>query len=192
MSLQHLILGILKYGSMSGYDLNKTFQVSVHHFWDTDQSLIYRALYKMHDQGWVEAEVIAQEDLPAKKLYRLTDTGWAELRRWLAAPQPVPSLHEGWLGQLFFATELSLEQRRNLLVARRTEIEAILYRYEHDVPEAAAHYADLFNAANDAAFWLLTLQYGIEKMRFDLEWIERTLMQMDQLAGDSQQPGSDS
>ena len=175
MSLQHLILGVLKYQPLSGYDLNKAFQVSVQHFWDTDQSQIYRALYKMYEQGWVEIEVIEQTSAPDKKLYRLTEAGWAELRRWLALPLAFPSLHEGWLGQLFFAAELNREQIRQLLEARIAEVKAILARYENEVPPSALEYAALFDAHDEIRYWLLTLNYGIERMRFDLQWAESTL-----------------
>src|SRR5215213_5272511 len=118
MSLQHLILGILNYAPVSGYDLNKAFQVSVQHFWDTDQSQVYRALYKLNDLGWVTVDVVEQESVPDKKIYGLTEAGRAELRRWLATPEAMPSLHEGWLGQLFFAQELKAEGARKVLEAR--------------------------------------------------------------------------
>ncbi len=178
MSLQHLILGVLKYGEVSGYDLNKAFQASVQHFWATDQSQIYRALYKLHELGWVEVQVVEQESLPAKKLYRLTDTGWAELRRWLAEPQPMPSLHEGWLGQLFFAAELDADSIRGLLEARIAEIKTLLARYENEIPLGAAYYASLYDAHDEVRYWLLTLDYGIQKMRFDLQWAETALEQI--------------
>jgi PadR family transcriptional regulator, regulatory protein AphA len=188
MSLQHLILGVLKYGPLSGYDLNKAFEASVQHFWDTDQSLIYRALYKMHERGWVEVEVVTQKDLPAKKLYRLTETGRSELLHWLETPRPIPALHEGWLGQLFFSAELTPEQIRLLLETRIAEVKAILTHYENDVPAGATYYADLYQAQGDVAYWLLTLDYGIQKMRFDLQWAERALQQVAQITGENQPP----
>lgn len=184
MSLQHLILGVLKYGAVSGYDLNKAFQASVQHFWATDQSQIYRALYKLHDAGLVEVETVEQDGAPDKKLYRLTDSGWIELRRWLAAPEPTPSLHEGWLGQLFFAAELDRAQIRGLLETRIAEAKTILARYENEVPADAALYADLYGAHDEMRFWLLTLQYGIEKMRFDIQWAENALALIDQITSD--------
>jgi len=178
MSLQHLILGILKYGPMSGYDLNKAFQSSVTHFWETDQSLIYRALYKMHEAGWVEIEVVNQESLPAKKLYQLTDKGQHELLDWLRTPITMPGFHEAWLGQLFFGAELTKEEIQKLLGSRIVQLKEILARYENDVPLSAAHYADLFNAHEDMRYWLLALQYGIERMRFELNWAETTLQNL--------------
>ncbi len=180
MSLQHLILGLLKYGPMSGYDLNKAFQSSVTHFWETDQSLIYRALYKMHEAEWVETDVVNQESLPAKKLYRLTDKGQQELLDWLRTPIIMPGFHEAWLGQLFFGAELSKADIQKLLESRIAQLKEILATYENDVPPSAVHYADLFNAHDDMRYWLLALQYGIERMRFELKWAETTLQNLQQ------------
>src|SRR5688500_14961954 len=102
MSLQHLTLGLLKYHPLSGYDLHTACQASVQHFWNTEQSQIYRVLHQLAANGWVEVETIVQADLPNKKLYSLTAAGHAELQRWLATPSPLATTHEAWLGQIFF------------------------------------------------------------------------------------------
>lgn len=187
MSLQHLILGILNYAPVSGYDLNKAFQVSVQHFWDTDQSQIYRALYKLHDLGWVTQEVVEQESAPDKKLYGLTEAGRAELRRWLATPEAVPALHEGWLGQLFFAHELKADGARAVLEARIAEIQQTLARYVQEIPASAAEYAARYDAEQHVPFWLLTLDYGIQKMTFELEWAEGVLKALEVIEEASRQ-----
>lgn len=180
MSLQHLILGLLKYGGMSGYDLNKAFQSSVTHFWETDQSLIYRALYKLHDAGWVETEVVNQDGVPDKKLYRLTNSGKQEFENWLRTPITMPGFHEAWLGQLFFAAGLDKAELGRLLESRIVQLKEILARYENDVPPSAAHYADLFLAYDDMRYWFLALQYGIERMRFELKWAETALQKLNE------------
>ncbi len=178
MSLPHLVLGILKYGPMSGYDLNKAFQASVQHFWNTEQSQIYRALYKLHDAGWVAVEAVPQENVPSKKLYRLTDSGRAELHRWLAQPQPAPSLHEGWIGQLFFAAELSKAELAQLLTARIAELRGVLAVFDQTLPANAAEYARLYHAAADVPYWQLTIDYGRRKAQFDLDWAEEALTRL--------------
>jgi DNA-binding PadR family transcriptional regulator len=175
MSLQYLILGLLKYGPLSGYDLNKAFQASVQHFWNTEQSQIYRALHKLAETGWVEVETIVQADLPNKKLYRLTQAGYAELQRWLATPVPIVTVHEAWLGQIFFGAELSTDELIQVLDARITALQQVLELFTTQIPANAAAYAEAFAAPRDLPFWLLTLEYGIEKLRFDLEWAQRTV-----------------
>ncbi len=61
MSLKHAILGFLSFKPLSGYDLKKAFDKSVHHFWPANQSQIYRTLSQMTDEGLIEKEVIERE-----------------------------------------------------------------------------------------------------------------------------------
>lgn len=185
MSLQHLILGVLKYGPLSGYDLNKAFRASVEHFWNTEQSQIYRALYKMHEAGWVEIEQIIQENLPSKKVYHLTDAGREELHRWLTVPQGLPSAHEGWLGQLFFGSELNKDQIKRLLEYRIDELHRLIQHFENDIPASAEAYAEAYKASSDLPYWLLTLDYGLQRLHFDLEWAQETLASLDHLPSGS-------
>lgn len=181
MSLQHLILGVLKYGPLSGYDLNKAFQASVEHFWNTEQSQIYRALYRMHEAGWVEIEQVVQENLPSKKVYHLTEAGQKELQRWLATPLGLASIHEGWLGQLFFGVELQKDQLRRLLEKRIAELQRQIQHFEQDIPVSAAIYAEGYQAYADLPYWLLTLDYGLQKLRFDLQWAQEALANLERL-----------
>ena len=39
--LKHGILGLLNYGSMTGYEINKIFKDSLNYFWDAQTSQIY-------------------------------------------------------------------------------------------------------------------------------------------------------
>src|SRR5436190_21593498 len=99
MSLPHLLLGLLSSNPMSGYDLNKVFNTTIQHFWTTDQSQIYRTLYKLEEEGKVRVETIIQEDSPNKKVYHITDAGADELSRWLVQPLTSSTVREAWLGQ---------------------------------------------------------------------------------------------
>lgn len=182
MSLPHMILGILSYRGLSGYDLNKAFQASVQHFWNTEQSQIYRALHKLHEQGWVGIEHVAQEDAPDKKIYHLTEQGRAELHRWIVAPQPIPTLHEGWLGQLFFGAEADVQSLQHLLEERIRVMQALIENYETNVASGGARYAIEFDAADDLAYWMLTLDYGIQKARFDVQWAESAIRTLEKRA----------
>jgi DNA-binding PadR family transcriptional regulator len=182
MSLQHLILGVLKYGPLSGYDLNKAFQASVEHFWNTEQSQIYRALYKMHEAGWVEIEQVVQENMPSKKIYHLTEAGQEELQHWLATPLGLASIHEGWLGQLFFGVELPKDQLRRLLEARIARLQRQIQHFEQDIPVSATTYAESYRAHTDLPYWLLTLDYGLKKLYFDLQWTQEALAHLEHLS----------
>lgn len=95
MALAHAILAFLVDHPCSGYDLSKQFGGSVGYFWNASYQQIYRELSKLEDQGWVKAEVIAQEGRPDKKLYSITDLGQQQLAAWIAEPvEPTPTKDE--------------------------------------------------------------------------------------------------
>jgi DNA-binding PadR family transcriptional regulator len=118
MSLPHIILGLLQQQSMTGYDLkNRCFDKTIAHLWAADQAQIYRTLDKLVEQEWIVYEVKVQRDRPNRKIYSLTDAGNEELLRWLLQPQPLPSLREPLLVQLFFIqqSQFTNEQIAHLL-----------------------------------------------------------------------------
>jgi PadR family transcriptional regulator AphA len=176
MSLPHLIMGVLSYEAVSGYDLNKAFQASVQHFWNTEQSQIYRALHKLRDAGWVVIEEVAQDNAPDKKIYHLTEAGRAELQRWIGTAQPLSSLHEGWLGQLFFGAEVDTAVLEQLLADRLANLRQLITVYETEVAVGAMQYAEKYAAPEAMRFWMLTLDCGIQRARFDIRWIEETAL----------------
>ncbi|MEN6635102.1 MAG: PadR family transcriptional regulator, partial [Clostridiaceae bacterium] len=72
MSLKHGILGLLNYSPMTGYDLSKSFQNSLNHFWQAQTSQIYRELRDMEKLGWIASETVIQTDKPNKNIFSLT------------------------------------------------------------------------------------------------------------------------
>jgi len=176
MSLQHLILGLLDRRPQSGYDLNKTVQRTVQNFWSTDQSQIYRTLYKLEEKGLIRMEYIEQDDNPDKKLYHVTQAGRDELVRWITTPitQKQSPVREGWLGQLFFGDLVSNE-----------EIITVLQTYRDSVAEAVAHLEGIqrvLNAQNDASggsrnleLIMMTSDYGVFIQRSWLQWLDEAI-----------------
>ena len=53
MSLKHGLLGLLNYGNMTGYDIDRTFKDSLFLFWQAQTSQIYRELNTMEKLGWL-------------------------------------------------------------------------------------------------------------------------------------------
>ncbi len=190
MSLPHLLLGLLSARPMSGYDLNKEFDSAVQHFWSTDQSQIYRTLYKLEAEGLVKAEMIVQEDSPNKKVYRVTETGQAELVRWLSRPQPPSAPHEAWLGQLYFSHHLDNTVTTSVLETYRAgiqaELDSLLALLDTLPPREM-----WWKLPREYQFQLLTLDYGLEVQRFHAEWLDKAIEQIRQF-GDSTVDGSNS
>jgi PadR family transcriptional regulator, regulatory protein AphA len=192
MSLPHLILGLLSRAPLSGYDLNKTFQNTVQHFWTTEQSQIYRALYKMEENGWVKVETIIQEDSPNKKIYHVTEAGHRALHEWLTTPLEDEPTRENWLGQIFFGGLVADEELFSLI---RASIAALLERLaamEH-LQATFAPYLQDANLTRDARFQFITLDYGVARHRFEIQWLEDVIERIRQFPdpSDEQEPGEE-
>lgn len=174
MSLPHLLLGLLSAQPLSGYDLNKAFNTTIQHFWSTDQSQIYRTLYKLEEEGKVRVERVVQAENPNKKLYHVTEAGWLELKQWLSTPLPMAATREAWLGQLYFSHHLTNAATIEVLAAYRAEVEARLRALEalQALLPMTAAWAQV---PREYQFQLLTLDYGLDVHRFELEWLDKTI-----------------
>lgn len=177
MSLEHAMLGFLRYAPLTGYDLKKAFDVSVRHFWPADQSQIYRTLARMAERGWVEMEVIPQEERPNRKVYHITEAGREELRRWLATPLPPDDHRLPWLVQVFFSGQLDDEEILALFEREAEQLRARLARYAQ-VPRESAAYVETVGSPRETFFWMLTLEYGVTVNQAALEWIEEVIRRL--------------
>jgi DNA-binding PadR family transcriptional regulator len=174
MSLEHAILGFLRYAPFSGYDLKKLFDTSVQHFWPADQSQIYRTLARLADDGLAEVEVVEQEDRPDRKVYHITEAGREELYRWLTSPLEHEETRSAALIHVFFAAQLSDEEILAMFHQAADQMRELLDHYAQ-VPQEAQSHMKTSNTPRDWFFWMLTLESGIQMAQAQLEWIESVI-----------------
>ena len=173
MSLNHAILGFLRYGPSTGYDLKKVFDVSVRHFWPAQQSQIYQSLGKLTEERWIKCEVIPQTDRPNRKLFHITEAGRSELHRWLAEPLAEKPARAQFLIQIFFAGCLTDTEILKLLESKAAEVRSIVELFEHGEVPQPVHSVGLPN--REQFFWYLTLDFGIKNARQSLRWLESAI-----------------
>jgi DNA-binding PadR family transcriptional regulator len=142
MSLKHAILGFLSIAPLTGYELKKSFDNSVQHFWSADQSQIYRTLEQIVEAGWAEVKLVEQQARPNRKVYHITKPGRAELRRWLVAPLIHREEHDPFLIQLFFAGNLP-DAEVEALLERETPLHAHSLPLRSDSPAIQPGHATL-------------------------------------------------
>src|SRR5262249_19647956 len=83
MSLQYALLGLLNHSDMTGYDLKKMFDVSIHNFWYASVSQIYRELNALEGKGFLSSIIQPQADRPDKRIYSITEEGKAAFLDWI-------------------------------------------------------------------------------------------------------------
>ncbi|GAB1541318.1 hypothetical protein NUACC21_39890 [Scytonema sp. NUACC21] len=172
MSLAHAIMGLLKQEEMTGYDLKtRCFDRSIAHLWQADQAQIYRTLEKLEEQGWISCTVEIQHDRPNRKVYCLTEAGKSELVRWLQCPQPLPTIRDPLLIQMFFAGQLPNDAIIRLLekqlIARR---EKIAECEEIELPPLGNS-----AASRDQVLQRLVLELVLQQERTYIDWLDTAI-----------------
>ncbi len=93
-------MAALSYGESSGYDMAKTFDVTVANFWTATPQQLYRELDKMEAAGLIEARVVEQVKRPNKRLFSLTGEGRAALRDFTVRPPKPTAIRDELLVQV--------------------------------------------------------------------------------------------
>ncbi len=78
-TLAMLILKTLSRGSLHGYEIVQRIQQTSDDVLKVEEGSLYPALYRMEEQGWVEAEWGASENNRRAKYYKLTRVGRKQL-----------------------------------------------------------------------------------------------------------------
>ncbi|MDR2423013.1 MAG: PadR family transcriptional regulator [Deltaproteobacteria bacterium] len=182
MSLKHGLLGLLNYGVMSGYELNKAFNASLGFFWQGQASQIYRELAAMERSGWLTSERVVQEDKPSKKLYALTEAGKKALAEWLADPDggvaEALRVRSAFLMRVFFGGETPPVETIALIRAFRDESEKAL-RALGATSASVAEYAQTVPDENKIKYWRLVAKFGDGYYRAAVEWARKALAELE-------------
>ena len=184
MSLRHALLGLLNYGSASGYDLLHTFNTSLANVWPANQSQVYGELGRLTDAGLLQVHA---EGPRGRKEYSITEAGRAELVHWLADTEPNRVRRSESLLRVFFLANLTPTQATNYL---RQEAEAVGEKLAH--LRKMARRGD-WESDDLAVYGRLVLEYGLRLMAMHQEWSDWCIDQLEAryAAADTEHPHSD-
>ena len=171
MSLQHILLGLLVDQPGSGYDLNKRLQAEGQHFWTTDQSQIYRALYKLQADSLVDFETIIQQDSPNKKVYHITDAGRQQLKQWLNDRFEETQPAHIWLAKLYLGRDLHSNDIQQVLIDRLGTVKMFKKWAKETHKELLAH----SNGHQIHKVRQMTLEYKLSILNAEIEWLQTQL-----------------
>lgn len=158
---------------MSGYDLKRTFDSTVRHFWSADQAAIYRTLAELQDQGQVAHERIEQEARPDRKVFTITTAGLASLDSWLATSTPAAPRREPLLIKLFFARRLAPGALRALLALELENVERELGAFDAYISTMEARATSLGPAERETLVGpLITLTNGLQLGIAYRDWLQ--------------------
>ena len=178
--LKHGILGLLNYGSMTGYDIVRIFKDSLSYFWQAQTSQIYRELQTIKKNGWATDETVLQNSKPDKKIFTITESGKEELKRWLTKDSVEFELRSPLMMKVFFRGELSVEENIEYfksLVKENNDFDCKMYA----APPETEKYAGLIDDSMKAIYWKMTVEYGIMYSKMHRQWLENCIRRLEEL-----------
>jgi len=177
----YVILGLLTFREMSGYDLKQLINKSITHFyWSPAKSQIYGELRRLESHGLVTMREVPQTLRPDKRLYRITPQGTEAIMKWLEHSGVEPdSYKSALLLKVFFGHMVSLDALIGLLEERRKQVERDLNACAKKAEELRAQIEGP-GADEDLLFPLLTVQRSIVLNQTDIVWIDETLVDLRQ------------
>ncbi len=155
-----VILGLIRLGARTGYDIKQTIEVSTRFFWNASYGQIYPELRRLEEAGLVEADPDPGSGRK-RTLYSLTPAGEEALHAWLTGPGDLFDMRDEALLKLFFGDLLAPDEVRANLRRRRESWEQALELFrsiEARGPEPQYVYPRK------------TLEFGIEFVEWMIAW----------------------
>ncbi len=127
---RYVLLGLLEWEPMSGYDIKKTIEETIKDFWNESYGNIYPTLKKLLTEGLAEKSVERQEGRPDRIVYRITPRGLAELVAWLNEPPVTQRTRNEFLAKFVFGHLVSKEANIAQIERYKQKLEERLAWYE--------------------------------------------------------------
>jgi DNA-binding PadR family transcriptional regulator len=161
------LLGLLRDGAATGYELARRAQEQLGDFWTVTRSQVYRELTAMSAHGLVEALAAGPR---ASHPYELTDAGRKAFSVWLHQEPGSDVVRIPLLLRLAFADGLDPHRLAEFTAAQRSEHAGRLERYR-EIESAA-----LAAGASDRD--LVTLRFGLRYEQAALQWFDEDLSRL--------------
>ncbi|GKT04052.1 PadR family transcriptional regulator [Furfurilactobacillus entadae] len=170
MKSRHIVLGILKSGPQTGYDITQMFQTSFTFFFDSSAGMVYPALRKLEADGLVTKKVVPQEGKPDKNVFSITPAGEQEFANYLAAPVEPESIKSDFLARLMFGEFVDPKQISDLVKEKIRQETAEMKMLQERLDAYLPDHDRIMSAGQKLAF-----AYGIQasqmKIDFFTQWL---------------------
>ena len=159
-----VILGLLSHEPMTGYEIKKRIDSTLHFFWSGSFGSIYPTLNQLEKDGKVTKENISQNGRE-KISYSITEIGKESLKDWLYKPSEKDELRYETLLKLFFGNETGLNSMNEHIERFENKCKselAILNMFAKNLEKALD---------NDThKHYYLTVKFGIKTYESYLNW----------------------
>jgi DNA-binding PadR family transcriptional regulator len=159
-----VILGMLKLGVATGYEIKKVIDFSTRFFWTASFGQIYPELKRLRKAGLVRAEQDPRGKVK-RTVYSLTPKGERALHDWLTDSEDVLfEIRDESLLRLFFSDQLSRDEVIANLRMQEQIFENVLRRFREIEVDAKA------GVAEGRVYPYVALQYGLDFITWARDW----------------------
>ena len=162
-STAYVILGMVRGGPRSGYEIKAAVDNSTRFFWAASYGQIYPELKRLAEAGLVEAIDASTGDRKRTR-YAITADGEGELKDWLRRPPETTEMREEGLLKLFFSGALKPAEAVETLRSMR--------RMRLDLVERLRA-MELRKEPIEDPYPPMVLRMGIEFNEWFADWCER-------------------
>ena len=168
-----VILGMLRLGVATGYDIKRVIDGSTRFFWTASYGQIYPELKRLRKAGLVRAEQ-APRGKVKRTIYSLTPKGEEALHEWLTDSENVLfEIRDESLLRLFFGDLLSRDQVISNLRTQQQIFELILQRFREIEVDAKQ------GVEEGRVYPYVALRYGLDFITFARDWYAETARRLE-------------
>lgn len=169
-----VILGMLKLGVGTGYDIKKAIDTSTRFFWTASYGQIYPELKRLRKAGLVRAKEEPRGKVK-RTVYSLTPKGEQALHDWLTDRENVIfEVRDEGLLRLFFGDILSHEEVLANLRMQQVIFDVVLQRFRQIEVDAREGFVD-----ETQRYPYLALRYGIDFITWSRDWYAEAARQLE-------------
>lgn len=174
--MEYIILGLLILKSRSLYELRDRIRKGLHIMYSSSTGSIQAALRKLLQNGCIEFEE-KTENGKYKKIYSITEKGRQYFGEWVNSPMKAGGNKDPELAKLYF---MGMSDKEGRIARLETYVNSLkevygqlqfIYEQGRSV-QATGEARDILN------FQLLSAKYGVDSLKFHLDWYTDLLKEM--------------
>jgi PadR family transcriptional regulator AphA len=166
-SSTYVVLGMLGWRPMSGYEIKSIVDHSTRLFWAASYGQIYPELRRLSEQGLIEGRAEPHGGR-RRNVYRLTPAGRRELKAWLHTDPEVFELRDEGLLKLFFAAAINGASAVKTLRSKQAQHE-----------QTVASLREMQSDSGPTGYAGLVLRHGIEFNEWQIDWCKRVARELE-------------
>jgi PadR family transcriptional regulator, regulatory protein AphA len=168
----YVLLGLLDSGAKSGYDIKKTIEYEIGHYFKISNGQIYPTLKKLEDRQYATFTVEKNDGKPDRKVYLITEKGRSIFKEWLGMPVDYhnPDGNELLL-KLYFGSQATAEDNMRLITAFKELKTATLEVYD----ESGKYFKQSTFSNLQDRYSYITLRYGQMLAQANIDWCNEAI-----------------